>query len=190
MKKILLTTSLILLLAAACNSQTTSQTPLSTDNGQTSNTPISYPTLAAPQSRFDTSAWKTYTNTVYGFTIKYPANWQIIGDNPTWETDFSPVGETYYLEGGPPPVGVIRIVASPDVKFDASKYNVEGLMQIAGKTAYKSTNPSYQEISIYFNVNDTPLIFVNDVKPEGISGAKADQYNEIFDTMLTTLQFK
>ena|SRR3989344_543371 len=77
MKKVLIITSAILLLAAACNKQV---------SVQPASAPI--PTSIADQ----TTNWKTYTNSQYGFEFKYPSSWQVdesvqkstvFGDLPT-----------------------------------------------------------------------------------------------------------
>lgn len=68
MKKLLIITSAIFLLAAACNKQAVVQ-PAS--NQQTSN------------STDQTANWKTYTNTQYGFEFQYPSDMIITADAPS-----------------------------------------------------------------------------------------------------------
>ncbi len=60
MKKLLILTSAILFLAAACNKQAVVQ-------------PVSNPHPATDQ----TANWKTYANAKYGFEVQYPADWKV-----------------------------------------------------------------------------------------------------------------
>jgi len=54
------------------------------------------------QSSTDTSNWRTYRNTKYGFEIKYPADWQLYDaiQSPTWPGDNYKVRVSYRKSGG------------------------------------------------------------------------------------------
>ncbi len=142
-------------------------------------------------STAETATWNTYNNTTYGYSINYPPGWEIIRDDKKWETEFSPIGENYYIEGEPE-IGVIRVVAAPDVKFDKSNYPNAHEITLDGRTAYKTTSGYGGEVSISFEINDIPLSLVNDVSPAVTGSAnanKADEYNRIFDSMVSTFKF-
>lgn len=141
-------------------------------------------------SDLDTSNWKTYTNDLYGYSIKYPSNWEIIKDDKKWETDFNPIGEKYYIETAD--VGVVRVVQAPDVKFDKSKYPNAEQTTLDGREAYKTTGEFGGEVSIHSAINNTPISLVNDVYPAVINSEnkdKAGEYNKIYDTMVSTFKF-
>jgi len=53
----------------------------------------------------DTSTWKTYANTKYNYSIKYPTNWKLETTNSN--TDITPQSHPGYQESG----GAVRILA-------------------------------------------------------------------------------
>lgn len=139
----------------------------------------------------DTSKWKIYINDLYKYSIKYPSDWEIITEDKKWVTEFSPIGEDYYIEGEPK-IGVIRISAAPDVKFDSSKYPNTQQVIIDGQSAYKQSNGYLGEVVIYFHINGIPISLVNDVSPAVTSSQnrdKANEYNRIYDMMVSTFKF-
>lgn len=143
-------------------------------------------------SESDTMNWNVYTNSLYGYSIKYPKNWEIINEDMRETTEFSPIGEDYYIEGEPE-IGVIRIVAAQNVKFDKTRYANDQQIKLDGRTAYKSTDGYGGEVSISFEIDGTPVSLVNDTSPAVTSSQyanKENEYNRIFDLMVSTLEFR
>lgn len=138
----------------------------------------------------DTSKWKTYQNDLYGYSIKYPANWEVIYDDKKRGASFSPVGETYYLEESS--IGIIRIGSDQDVKFDKSTYSDLQHVVVGGREAFENTSGAFGEVSVYFNIGDTSFNLTNDVSPAVLNSEykdKAEEYNKIFETMVSTFKF-
>src|SRR4051812_32563645 len=75
MKRILILTSAIILVAAACNKQA----PVSNTQNQTNQN--DQPQAQAEQ-QIDMSGWKTYKNDKIGFQLNYPLQFTIV-ENPT-----------------------------------------------------------------------------------------------------------
>ncbi len=54
----------------------------------------------------DTSGWKTYENSTYGYNIKYPTDWKVV-EATGMLTEFSPTSKDYTVEGSIAyPVGI------------------------------------------------------------------------------------
>ncbi|TSC91072.1 MAG: Uncharacterized protein CEN90_620 [Parcubacteria group bacterium Licking1014_17] len=66
-------------------------------SGQTPNPMVSYTPTATPTSvPMDTTGWKTYTNTRYGFEFRYPKNWFLIDNSTTGNGIVSSYDVAYY----------------------------------------------------------------------------------------------
>ncbi len=151
---------------------------------------VTQPTVNTP-APISTADWKTYRNEVYGYSIRYPANWEIIREDKKRATEFSPVGENYYLEGEPE-IGVVRVVVAPDVKFDKLKYSNTQQIVVDSQMAYKNIYGYGGEVSVDFDISGVPISLVNDVSPAVINSEnrnKASEYNQVFDIMLSTFKF-
>ena len=170
--------------------------------------PTSSATPSPKSTSDETTNWKTYTNTEYGYKISYPQNWFI--QNPYGETAsgncidsetsnkivvFSRIKLTYCGFVGeqlPPteadmtilvleerwPDVVGTILGEPDAKI-----MLAGEKAAKYKFTEKSQLPDIQATRIYFNHNDKGyLIFLKQIDRLGT-------YNQIYDQILSTFQF-
>lgn len=66
---------------------------------------------ATPTTSSETANWKTYTNTKYGYSFKYPDSWFLNSEEPNIEIATVPVSQ--YLHGvGSPPHGAVWVTIS------------------------------------------------------------------------------
>lgn len=131
-----------------------------------------------PIQRDETIGWKKYTNTQYGFEIKYPSNISLgIGDYPDlnyWYISFHYNNDP---KGGPL---VIRVEKSSLGKMTIANSHPIGEKNIAGikgDIIVGDASGSCQEI--FVNTTDLTYIFSNN----------CGQNQNLFDTMVSTFKF-
>ena len=137
-----------------------SQTPTSTPiNSVFSSTPISTTTTAytAPPAKIDTTNWKTYNNTKYGFQFNYPNTW----------TDASRTIDTEDFFTKSPQVEVLDLAI-----LDTTGLTATGsLFDIANSEIKKNNCPANDHIIQY---NDDGALYVLNCS------ATSEDYNYIF----------
>jgi hypothetical protein len=143
----------------------------------------------------DTSKWQTYSDPQKRFTIKYPSEWEAFGQSIE-EVNFSPKGKNYFLEGGPPESGVVRISISQQTKFDQNRDQTSETVQVDGRTGYVNYQSTYgqiiEEVVINFNLGGNLMSVINDTNAVALgreTTTTTTNYHRIFNAMLKTLDF-
>ncbi len=141
-------------------------------------------------SSAETANWKTYTNNKFGFTIQYPENWEIEGDNPIKvDIVISSLDNSSNL--------IISPIA--EARFSTDRNRDKKLANGTLRTVGGRTAKEYKE-----NIEDEFTdVFVRDIQLEDINGLNWTKPNEIsywvdtsqpslvkiFDQILSTFKF-
>lgn len=153
--------------------------------------PTLSPTVSSPSSNpaDPTANWKTYTNTKYGFSFKYPKIWEseeekmALLDNPdNVEITFFPVGETHNKSvGGNFILSVSYVGDKRTVDYVKSEYSPKALKtEIGGKPALKDDVSLYAYIKVDNN---------NSIEVRNNNSKTATEVVTYFDQLLATFKF-
>ncbi len=139
-----------------------------------------------------TAGWKTYTNTKYKFSIKYPNNWEYLEvPTPTYltETDQVWLGSSVFP---PPQTGARTDIAIIFTKNDPSsawqekyfnnyKYSSYQLENVAGtKISGTSKEGLSQELIVIAKIGESYVQILSNQSPESL---------KYFDQILSTFKF-
>ncbi|MCX6718581.1 MAG: PsbP-related protein [Candidatus Staskawiczbacteria bacterium] len=144
-----------------------------------------------------TAGWKTYTNSQYGYEIKYPEDWRKSGiEPPTW---ISPVEGTVYISiVSYPKIGLGTIInGCPNIAGTDVSSEIAGKEKVGGLEFCKYTEiqsgmggAKFQSFS-YFITNDNYGYFIDLTAPYKPNQTESDFKYElnIFDQMVSTFKF-
>lgn len=139
-----------------------------------------------PAAKDEAANWKTYTNTKYKFSLKYPNTWYVAEDEGTIYINNGPIPDPPITHGVP---GSLTIFTSPTPfdKPDTEKGQIISDTTILGIKAIKiiDKNEYMNEFETSFIVNYKEkgywIIFPNN--------DSSGNYNPIFDQILSTFRF-
>ena len=133
------------------------------------------------------AGWQTYTNTEYGFEVKYPGDWQVMSSsefkNSATNSDFQVIKndnnknldlDAWFQEA-------TNINGRPTVKAAAMPVSVNGVKVYKIYSDLESPNPYFEIVGIANEQNEIFSIYA-------YSGVKTD--NEILEKILSTFKFK
>ncbi len=128
----------------------------------------------ASNSNRSTAEWKTYTNSLFGYSIRYPSDWKVTDTNILHVT-ITPPGEDDPNRVTPNPSMRIDIINPPDTLSNPVS------VELGGVTAQQGIISGYIEIfATQFKIDNDNL---------QIAWAKTNKYGATLNEMLTTIQF-
>lgn len=137
-------------------------------------------TLASPLASVisdPTSDWKTYTNNLLKYTVKYPQDWLLLDLTQGKQI------EIYYQPDKTKPVGeiLIEVIDSSTYSKELGSTQAAYIMLIAGNTA-KCKTDNIAKTWCYLNFNNKYLSIL-------IVKEKDSEYNKTLDQILATFRF-
>lgn len=163
--------------------------------------PSEYPT---PSPNPSTANWKTYTNSTFGYTIKYPNNWDEVPETADTKLLIDrPLNSYLTKQGGDILIFVNKKPSeyTTNKEYFDSKYNQT--QTVPGTTIIKkfilSEEPAIMLLETFepgtiLEATEQIEVYVyhkNNIFEIGLTGPKAlvDQYKSLFDQILSTLEF-
>lgn len=142
----------------------------------------------------NTADWKTYTDTTYGYSVKYPSNW-VVNNSNLKLIEFREKGKTYSIEA----TDIYAIAISIDEKAQ-TKTALElanerkSIITVGTATVTETTIDSFKAAQIEDYLQKTTII-VNDnkryniVTPNFGSDTDNTSIRSVYDNMLSTFTF-
>lgn len=163
----------------------------------------SAPSLSPPQAQncdnIDTSNWKNYQYDQYGFTFKYPSDWQVkqeqIGSTPgpiQWFVHFGPGGtKTVSIGGSAYELGQFKQLITSNQMSPVYKIEKEEKATLDGregtKLTVKDTGQNFLAYLYYFPPFNVPYVLRGPALEESSFFTKCEP--QIFQKMLETFKF-
>lgn len=155
------------------------------------------PTGSLPAGRQGTAtaSWQTYTNTQYGYSFKYPNDWDIAGEKTLFVAPQSTIDEIKKIEGGfgggKGLVSTINVYTEkPQIPISDEYQNVtEESVIIGGKQATKYTIQVIKPSPVG-NVGDKIINIIIPNNNYYLDYSLLDEkYKPVFDQILSTFRF-
>lgn len=148
----------------------------------------------------DTSSWKTYTNTQYGFEVKFPKDWDVaIVDGEAVNSPQNPSGTMLIFEySNPQNLPLMEFLTTKDSKlrreWEHSALGYPGFLNfskvsqitLGGVMAYRFGRMSFSWSDVAVQKTGRVLIIQNVVAPLGLAEQDAEN---IFNQILSTFKF-
>jgi|GEM_PF-4740358 len=193
MKTIILSTTLILFIAAGCN-KISQNNPEKNSPPAVAGTPV--PEFK-PTNVLDTASWQTCSIPNIGVSFRYPNNWQERGNC----TILEPKGKKYSrqepAEGGPPAneidlEGLVHVNdydLAPGLKFEDSALSKQPKYLVNGNLGYPWVIYSEIEPTFNFPLSSTNIVSFEDQSRLILDNLSASNpYHDIFQNIVASVQ--
>lgn len=136
----------------------------------------------------ETADWKTYSNTTYNYSIKYPSDWSVLTRGDYQVHFLAPTTAKFNPDKEPGQGNIYIVMQKSGPSLSPIQYSSKKTISISGTSATRYEGvPGGQEPASKLTSTEI-VIEKNNSQLEIVHGTN-DSYGSIFELMLSTFQF-